>query len=197
MRMKFRLPLFILLMIASVGIGTMGVHASTDCQNLFLAYKHQLAKRLHHRVSAATLARWAAWNKAHPHYRPTPKESLSKIDFVCDVPTDPSGMDQPVPPVSLPPLLPSMTNTFTAPSLPSVTVANLVPPDVPVIPPTGDPIYPPMAAPGPPGSYSPPLSATPEPASLVFMTSGMVAMSGLVLYRRRPRMVSQPPAKLS
>ncbi len=196
MRMKFRLPLFILLMIASAGIGTMGVRASTDCQNLFLAYKHQLAKHLHHRVSAATLARWAAWNKAHPHYHPTPKEALDKIDFVCGVPTDPAEMDQPVPPVSLPSLLSSMTNTFTAPSLPSVTVANLAPPDAPITPPTGDPVYPPMEAPGPPGSYSPSLSATPEPSSLIFVATGVGAMSGLALYRRRPRMISQPPANL-
>ncbi len=184
-------------MIASVGIGTMGVHASTDCQNLFLAYKNQVAKRLRHRVSAATLARWAAWNKAHPHYHPTRQESLDKINFVCGVPTIPSGMDTAVPPIALPPLLTSMTNTFTAPSLPGVTVANLAPPDTPGVPPSGDPVYPTVLSPGPPGSYSPPLSATPEPASLVFMTTGVVTISGMALWRRRPRMVPQSPAEVS
>lgn len=197
MRLKFRLPLFVLLMIASVGIGTMGVHASTDCQNLFLAYKHQLAKRLHHRVSAATLARWAAWNKAHPNYRPTKKEALDKIDFVCGVPSDSSGIDAEVPPVALPPLLTSMTNTFTAPSMPGITVANLVPPDSPMVLTPGDPVYPQVYSPGPPGSSSPSASVTPEPSSLLFMTTGVVAMTGMALWRRRPRMDWESPSKLS
>ncbi|MGC9199357.1 MAG: PEP-CTERM sorting domain-containing protein [Acidobacteriaceae bacterium] len=197
MKLKFRIPLFILLMVASVGIGTMGVHASTDCQNLFLAYKHQLAKRLHHRVSAATLARWAAWNKAHPNYRPTKKEALDKIDFVCGIPSDASGIDADLPPVSLPPLLTSMTNTFTAPSMPGITVASLVPPDSPMVMTPGDPIYPPVSSSTPLGSYSPPMSATPEPSSLVFLTTGGGAMFGLVLCRRRPRMALRSGAERS
>ena len=92
MKLKLRIPLFITLVVASVGIGTVGVHASTDCQHLFRAYQNQVAKHLHHKVSPETLARWAAWNKAHPHYHPTQKESMDKIDFVCEVPMDDAGI---------------------------------------------------------------------------------------------------------
>ncbi len=36
MKLNLRIPLFITLVVASVGIGTVGVHASTDCQHLFV-----------------------------------------------------------------------------------------------------------------------------------------------------------------
>lgn len=188
MKLNLRLPLFITLVAASVGIGSVGVHASTDCQHLFRAYQQQLAKRIHHKPSAATLARWAAWNKAHPHYRPTKKEALDKIDFVCDVPMDDAAIGQDLPPVALPPLLTTMTDTFGAPSQPNVEVSNLVPPDNPQQPPVGDPIYPPVYYPGPPaivGYTSPPISPTPEPASLVLMATALAMMSGFVFWKRR------------
>jgi hypothetical protein len=192
MKLKFRLPLFMTLVVASVGIGTVGVHASTDCQHLFRAYKDQVAKHLHHKVSPETLARWAAWNKAHPHYHPTQKESMDKIDFVCQVPMDDAGISDALPPVGLPPLLTSMTDTFSAPSQPNIIVSNLVPPDSPVQPPVANPIYPPVYFPGSPSTFSseaPPsvttLSApTPEPTSLLLMATALALMSGLI-YRRR------------
>jgi hypothetical protein len=190
MKLNLRIPLFITLVVASVGIGTVGVHASTDCQHLFRAYKDQLAKHLHHKVSADTLARWAAWNKAHPHYHPTRKESMDKVDFVCQVPTDVDAIAQDLPPVSLPPLLPAMTDTFTAPSQPNVLVSSVVPPDNPAQPPTGDPEFGPVYYPGPPSIFggetppTPPVSPTPEPASLLLMTTAFGLMSGLVFWKR-------------
>jgi hypothetical protein len=190
MKLNFRMPLFITLIVASVGIGTLGVHASTDCQHLFRAYKDQLGKHLHHKVSPETLARWAAWNKAHPHYRPTPKESMDKIDFVCQVPVDVDALADDLPPVDLPPLLNSMTDTFTAPSQPNVVVSNLVPPDNPEQPPLADPIFPPVYFPGPPTIFSvntppvPPITPTPEPASVLLMTTALALMSGLI-YRNK------------
>jgi hypothetical protein len=190
MKLKLRIPLFITLVVASVGIGTVGVHASTDCQHLFRAYKDQLAKHLHHKVSPETLVRWAAWNKAHPHYRPTKKESMDKIDFVCEVPMDDAGMSDALPPVALPPLLNSMTDTFTAPSQPNIVVSNLVPPDSPVPPLAANPIYPPVYFPGPPtifsGNAPPPIAPTPEPGSLLLMTTALALMSTLI-YRNRVR----------
>lgn len=189
MKLNLRIPLFITLVIASVGIGTVGVHASTDCQHLFRAYKDQLAKHLHHKVSADTLARWAAWNKAHPHYRPTRKEAMDKVDFVCQVPTDVDAIAQDLPPVSLPPLLPAMTDTFTAPP-PILVASNVVPPDNPAQPPTGDPEFGPVYYPGPPSIFggntppTPPVSPTPEPASLLLMTTAFGLMSGLVFWKR-------------
>ena len=192
MKVNLRVPLFITLLVASVGVGTVGVHASTDCQHLFRAYQDQLAKHLHHKVSPETLARWAAWNKAHPHYRPTKKEAMDKIDFVCQVPMDDAGMADGLTPVALPPVLPSMMDTFSAPSQPTVIVSNLVPPDNPVEPPVANPIYPPVYYPGPPTIFSgetpptPPIGPTPEPSSLLLMATAVGLMSGLI-YRNKTR----------
>jgi hypothetical protein len=190
MKLNLRIPLFITLVVASVGIGTVGVHASTDCQHLFRAYKDQLAKHLHHKVSAETLTRWAAWDKAHPHYRPTKKESMDKIDFVCQVPTNTEAITDNLPPIDLPPLDNSMTDTFTAPSQPNIVVSSLVPPDNPDQPPIADPIYPPVYFPGPPTIFSgntpptPPITPTPEPTSLVLMTTAAGLMAAL-MYRNK------------
>ena len=188
MKLNLRVPLFIALVVASVGIGTVGVHAFTDCQHLFRAYQDQLAKRLHHKVSPETLARWAAWNKAHPHYRPTKKETIDKIDFVCEVPMDDAGIADGLTPVDLPPLENSMTDTFAAPAPPNVVVSELVPPDNPVQQPIGNPIYPPVYYPGPPtiftGNAPPPITPTPEPASLLLMTTAIGLMS-LLVYRNK------------
>ena len=187
MKLNLRIPLFITLVIASVGIGTVGVHASTDCQHLFRAYKNQLSKRLHHKVSPETLARWAAWNKAHPHYHPTRKESMDKIDFVCQVPVDVDALADELTPVDLPPILPAMTDTFTAPAPPTIIVSTLVPPDNPEQPPIAEPIYPPVYFPGPPTVLSgqvPPTTPTPEPASLLLLTTAVALMSGLA-YRNK------------
>lgn len=197
MKLNYRIPLFITLIAASVGIGTVGVHASTDCQQLFHAYQQQLAKSLHHKRSPETLARWAAWNKAHPHYRPRPtaKESMANIDFVCDVPMDDSAMAEDLPPVELPPLLTSMTDTFTAPSQPNIIANNVIPPETPLPSPSGNPLYPPVYYPGTPtifgggggGPYyppTPPLSQTPEPANLILMMTAFGFLSGVVFWKR-------------
>ena len=186
MKLNLRIPLFITLIVASVGIGTLGVHASTDCQHLFRNYKDQLAKRIHHKVSPETLARWAAWNKAHPHYRPTKNEAMAKVDFVCQVPMDDAAMAQDLPPVELPPLITSMAGMFGAPSQPSI-IADNTPPDVPPQSAPGDPVFPPVYYPGPPtifGSATPPISVTPEPASIILMMTAFGFMSGLIFWKR-------------
>ena len=184
MKLNLRIPLFMTLVVASIGVGTMGVHASTDCQNLFHAYKNQVVSHLHHKVSPATLASWAAWNKAHPHYRPTKKEVIDKINFVCQVPMDDSAIAQDLPPIELPPLLPSM-----APPQPNILVSSMAPPDSPIQPPAGDPEYPPVYYPGPPtlfgGGSTPPISPTPEPSSLLLMATAVGLLSGLVFKKRR------------
>jgi hypothetical protein len=202
MRLNLRIPLLITLVVASVGIGTVGVHASTDCQHLFRTYEKQLAKHLHHKVSPETLVRWAAWNKAHPHYRPTRKESLAKIDFVCQVPMDDAAIAQDLPPVALPPVLPAMTDTFTVPQ-PNVVVSNLVPPDNPVQPPIANPEFGPVYYPGPPSIFggstapTPPVSATPEPASLVLMTTAFGLLAGMLLWKRHQSQALLPQARIS
>jgi hypothetical protein len=103
---------------------------------------------------------------------------------------DDAAISEDMPPVALPPLLNSMTDTFTAPGQPNVIVSNVVPPDNPEQPPTADPIYPPVYYPGPPTIFGgntapiPPISSTPEPASLVLMTTAFGLMSGLVFWKR-------------
>jgi hypothetical protein len=198
MRLNLRIPLLITLAVASVGIGTVGVHASTDCQHLFRAYEKQLAKHFHHKVSPETLARWAAWNKAHPHYHPTKKESLAKIDFVCQVPMDDAGIGQDLPPVELPPVLPAMTDTFVVPP-PNVQVSSVVPPDNPLQPVAADPEFGPVYYPGPPSIFggntapTPPVSPTPEPASLLLMATALGLLAGWIRWKRhkRPRLLAQ------
>jgi len=115
---------------------------------------------------------------------------MDKIDFVCQVPMDDAGMADGLTPVALPPVLPSMMDTFSAPSQPTVIVSNLVPPDNPVEPPVANPIYPPVYYPGPPTIFSgetpptPPIGPTPEPSSLLLMATAVGLMSGLI-YRNR------------
>lgn len=114
---------------------------------------------------------------------------MDKIDFVCQVPVDTDALADELTPVDLPPMLPSMTDTFTAPSQP-VIVSSLVPPDNPEQPPIADPIYPPVYFPGPPTIFSgqtpptPPTTPTPEPTSLLLMTTAIGLMSGLA-YRNK------------
>ncbi len=181
MKRNLRLLLLITLLVASAGVGTVGVHASTDCQQIFRAYQAQLAKRLHHKVSAETLARWAAWNKAHPNYHPTKRESLDKVDFVCGLPTGASGLGQDLPPVGLPPIVSVLGEAFSAPIEPTILVSKLLAPDTPLNSPVADPLYPPVYYPAVNG-MTPAISATPEPASLVLMAT---ALALIVLRGRR------------
>jgi len=117
---------------------------------------------------------------------------MDKIDFVCQVPMDDAAMSDGLPPVALPPLLNSMTDTFAAPSQPTIIVSNLVPPDNPEQPPVANPIYPPVYYPGPPTIFSgetppvPPPADTPEPSSLLLMTTAIGLMSALI-YRNKTR----------
>jgi hypothetical protein len=113
---------------------------------------------------------------------------MDKIDFVCQVPVDDAAMADNLPPIDLPPMINSMTDTFTAPAQPNVS--NLVPPDSPEDPPVADPIYPPVYFPGPPTIFAsntppiPPITPTPEPASLLLMATALGLMSTLV-YRNK------------
>jgi hypothetical protein len=202
MKHNLRILLLITLIVASAGMGTVGIHASTDCQRLFRVYKESLAKDVHHKVSAATVALWAAWNKAHPHYhpRPTMKESSSNIEFACQLPREESTVMQPLPPVSPPSLLSLMTYSIPAPSQPNPNTNNEIPPDPPTGPPTGDQEYPPVYYPGSPvlfgGGYYlapptttalsalPPVSPVPEPMSLILMTTALGVLSCIVFWKR-------------
>ncbi len=115
---------------------------------------------------------------------------MDKIDFVCEVPMDDAAIADGLPPVALPALVNSMADTFSAPSQPNVFVSNLVPPDNPEQPVVANPIYPPVYFPGPPTTFSgeapPPITPTPEPASLLLMATAVGLMSAMI-YRNKTR----------
>jgi hypothetical protein len=185
-----RVPLVLLVTAAAISLGVVGVHASTGCVR-FITKKIQ-----HHKVSAATAARWAAWDKAHPNWHPkkTPKETLAQLDFACAVPMIEKPADGDLPPLQL--------NTFSfptdlelpPPAAPPLVAMNEPPqlvPDQPsmslVSPPIYSPQYPTIFGPppAPPGRsvQPPPPGLTPEPSTWMLLVTSMLAI-GTLAYRR-------------
>ncbi|MBN9614669.1 MAG: PEP-CTERM sorting domain-containing protein [Acidobacteriales bacterium] len=102
--MRRRLFLLLVIVLLITGSAT-GVHASTDCQRWFIAYKHELAqsqaaKRL--RAARARARRYARMKlagyvkpkpvvkhrprrRAHPRPRMTREELLRRLDLACGV----------------------------------------------------------------------------------------------------------------
>lgn len=203
MKAMYRVPLVLLTTAAAVSLGVVGVQASTECVRFI-----QNKVRRNHKVSAATAARWAAWNKAHPnwHPKPTPKETLAQIDFACKVP-----LDEKTPPMdALPPVelgkfgIPIDMSTPPEPTTP-VEIASSVPPaDLFPSHPGNDVVSPPIYAPEFPVLFGPipvfagqppvlsaqppstPLSTpTPEPAGWVLMATAALATGGIVMRRNQ------------
>jgi len=195
MKTIYRVPLIMLTATAAVSLGVVGVHASTQC----VRFVQQKMQR-HHKVSAATAARWAAWNKAHPNFHPkrTPQETIAQIDFACKVPVEQKASVTPeLPKVEIAPF--SLPVEFsTPPDGPPVVVATDTPPqelfpnepgDDVVSPPIYGPQYPVMFGPIPFPAVStplnpPPVEPTPEPAGWVLMLTAAAA-AGIVGMRRR------------
>jgi hypothetical protein len=173
----------------AISLGVVGVHASTQCVR-FVRQKIR-----HHKVSAATAARWKTWDQAHPdwHPKPTPKETWDKLAFACEVPVTPQQTAAILPPIQLSPLM--LPAEMTTPCAPPVVVAMNQPPDfVPVqpaenlvTPPIYSPEYPSVSAipipetSGPP----PPIGATPEPSTWVLMATALFSMAGIAWRRKR------------
>jgi hypothetical protein len=151
-----------------------------------------------HRVSAATAARWAAWDKAHPNWHPkkSPAETLAQLDFACAVPVIEKPADGELPPLEL--------NTFSfppdlmlsPPDSPPVVAMNEPPqdlfPDQPPMSLVSPPIYsspypspfgaPPAPPPGRSVQPTPP-GPTPEPSTWMLLATSMLAI-GTLAYRR-------------
>ncbi len=188
-----RVPLVLLVTAVAISLGVVGVHASTECVRF-------ITKKIHrHKVSAATAARWAAWDKAHPNWHPkkSPAETLAQLDFACAVPMIEKPADGDLPPLEL--------NTFNfppdlqlpPPDVPPVVAMNEPPqqlfPDQPpmnlVSPPIISPQYPTLFGPPPP----PPTTGhsvnptgpgiTPEPSTWMLLVTSMLAI-GTLAYRR-------------
>ena len=159
MKYKLRAPAVLLIGIAILGIGTIGVQASPPCQRFIRKYVETAAN---HPVSKATLARWAAWGKAHPNYHPptrqaklTPKETFEKVNFACDVPLAPLESAFMLDPMPIPDLI---TPVELATLNPPVPLAG------PVFTLTGAPLQvPPMPA----------IQPVPEPGTLLYLATGV------------------------
>jgi len=189
-----RVPLVLLVTAVAISLGVVGVHASTQCVR-FITKKVR-----RHKISAATAARWAAWDKAHPNWHPRkkPAETLAQLDFACAVPVIQKPVDGELPPLDL--------NTFhfaadlelPQPDAPPVVVALNEPPqgllpDQPspsyVMPPSYTPPYPTIFGPPPPppGHSVNPTGGgpglAPEPSSWMLLATSVLAM-GTLAYRR-------------
>ncbi len=167
MKLK-RTPILTIAVMTVLGIGVVAVQASPTCQRIVREYREKVLPK---HFSNATLARWAEWGKAHPNYHPKPKprpalgpqETLSKVQFDCEVPL----LQQDVA-ILLPPVLPDANTmaelelpVFASPVAPTVSLVG-VPTVVPPILTGGD---------------------VPEPSSFVLLASGL----GLLLLFRRAK----------
>lgn len=181
-----RIPLAALVTTAVISLGVVGVRASTQCVRF-------VQKVRHHKVSAATAARWAAWDKAHPNWHPkkTPKEMLAQLDFACQVPVETKPVEQDLPPLQIagfdfpmdmlpPPQPPTIVAMDTPPPalFPDVRSPSIV------SPPIYSPQYPTLFGFVVP-AVSTPIGATPEPSSWMMLATALLAMAGLAYRRQR------------
>jgi len=187
-----RVPLVLLVTAAAISLGVVGVHASTECMR-FIQKKVR-----HHKISAATAARWAAWDKAHPNWHPrkTPKETMAQLDFACAVPLVEKSTDGDLPALQLTSFDFPTEVLLPPPDAPPVIAMNEQPPDVfPEGPPESH-VLPPIYAPQYPslfGNFPPPPSRSvqtppgpaPEPSTWMLLATSMLAMGALAY--RRPR----------
>lgn len=168
MRYKLRAPAVLLIGIAILGIGTIGVQASPPCQRFVRKYVEKMAN---HPVSKATLARWAAWGKAHPNYHPpahqarlTPKETFDKVNFACDVPLAPLENAFLLSPEPIPDLVAPVE---------LATLNTTVPATGPVFTLVGAPLQVPP---------TPTIEPVPEPGTLLYLATGV----GFLFLVRKP-----------
>jgi hypothetical protein len=78
----------------SLTVGVTTVSAIPTCQRLVHVYKEKLVRN---RVSKTTQARWNAWNKIHPGFKPKPRpaykmtteEVIEKLALDCQIPVTP------------------------------------------------------------------------------------------------------------
>jgi hypothetical protein len=188
MKPIIRIPLATLVTSAVISLGVIGVHASTECVR-FIQKKVR-----HHRVSAATAARWAAWDKAHPNWHPKPvHEAMAALDFACSVPLIQSTVNGELPPVSLGSFDFAM-ETLPPPTTPTIVAMSGPPPvifpEVPELPmvsaPIYSPLYPSLFGSTPPPHTAPP-GITPEPSSWMLLATSLLAACTLVRVGRQPR----------
>ncbi len=182
-----RIPLATLVTSAVISLGVIGVHASTECVRFIQRKVH------HHRVSAATAASWAAWDKAHPNWHPKPvHEAMAAIDFACSVPLIQNPVDGELPPLTLgtfnfpmevlPPPAPPTLITMSGP--PPVIFPDTTP--LPLVsPPIYSPPYPTLFGNFPPPPHTVPPGITPEPSAWTLLATALLGIAAAAF--RRPR----------
>lgn len=185
-----RIPLVFLVTAAAISLGVVGVYASTQCVRF-------IQKKVpHHRVSAATLARWKAWDKAHPNWHPkTRKETLAQLDFACSVPLIQKSEDLELPPLEIGAFVFPMEKLPPPVEPPVVVAMNTPPQDLLPDQPTDNVVSPPLYSPGYPSLFggfpAPPThlvvapGVTPEPSSWMLLATSMLAMGALATRRRQ------------
>lgn len=177
-----RIPLAMLVTSAVISLGLIGVHASEQCVRF-------IKQKRHH--SAATLAAWAAWDKAHPNWHPKPvHETIAAIDFACSVPLIKTPVDGELPPLNLSGFDFQM-GELPPPATPNLIAENTPPPSIfpetPALPFVSPPIYSPeypQLFGGFPPAHSIPPAITPEPSTWMLLATSLLAMSAII--RRRP-----------
>ncbi len=183
MKPIIRIPLAMLVTSAVISLGVIGVRASEQCVRLIHTKRHH--------VSAATAARWAAWDKAHPNWHPKPvQEAMAAVDFACSLPLIQTPVDGELPPINLTGFDFPMTE-LPPPAPPTLVAENQPPPvifpDTPglpmVSPPIYSPEYPTMFG-GFPTPRTVPPGITPEPSTWMLLATSLLAMAAVV--KRRP-----------
>jgi hypothetical protein len=160
------------LILVPATVGIVAVRASATCQRYVRNY---ITTPVRNRVSKVTTTAWAEWRAGHPNWKPSPAvqrpkyvmtrtEAEQKVNFACEIDTIPTTLDLTLTPTP-PPFfnLPAMAETqinFPEPTQPVITEI-VIPPIVPNEL-TGD---------------------TPEPSSLLLVTSGLAPF--LLFWMRR------------
>lgn len=170
----------ILLASATIGAGTFTIHASPTCQRIVHEVREKLVRNP---VSASTLARWQAWGKTHPDFKPrprpryklTPEEVTRKIEIACEVPLINVSING-----DLPPVVPDFDFPNIPFFLPPAPLPNVV--EVPTVASGPAPSYfPPYT---PVGALPPTSGEVPEPATWILALTGALV---LLVQRYRPR----------
>lgn len=168
-RYKLRTSAILALGAVLFGAAAISVQAIEPCQRLVARYVERIVPP--HHYSKATLTRWAIWAKEHPDYHPpkrrpklVPQETLSKIDFDCEVAPEPVLVAGMVAPTEFPDLVPPPT---------LVTVATAPPPTTPAISLVNEPLSVPPTSTG----------DVPEPRTWIYLLTG-VAFLWLCTRRR-------------
>jgi hypothetical protein len=167
-----RTTIILLLACATIGAGTLSIQASPTCERIV----HEVRERVvRNRVSQATLARWQAWGKTHPDFKPpprpryklTPEEVTRKIEVACDVPLINVTTDG-----ELPPIVPDFEFPPTQFFMPPAPLPNVV--EVPTVAASPAPSYfPPYT---PVGALPPTSGEVPEPSSWILALTGLLLL---------------------